>query len=534
MAESITYGSYTFPSPTPLVGHGVEPISINGKVDHFADSIEVIGNLTGENLSGLHLQKMKMVSGLMSEFETLTITNDAENKTFTSSKPQNISFEETDLTTFLPYSVSFVSHSSGTFSEFFGISEPQDRWEFKEENGRITNATHTVSAKGVKVDSSSSLDNARLFVTGRTSSGFLNLSLFQTGDNAFLISRNEEINKSSNLYTITEQYKYSTSEDLVTDSGIFNCNTQISFEKDQGLNVRVAASVQGSMTGSVDQKGLIHTGVFTADQAAEIAVNAVAASVSDYESGLYTFIDRGPSSSSFNVDTGSNKVDFTYDFTDANSLDQEGNILHKRSASVSANKDTSVIKVSINGDFTYNTMFDAFATGDPATGERFKEVDAYYSGVEANSGFFNLAVENFKYFREDATGYQISGDYLNPTPLSRQISKIPADSRIAYSLEFDNNVDLSSGTLTGLKVNIIDKKPLLKSGIVPSLAGFAKQIVSERTAGEYQVTATCEAETGNLQTLKDVVSGHMTGIYTFSESSSVNDNTISYNTSRYY
>jgi len=534
MAESITYGSYTFPSPTPLVGHGVEPISIAGKVDHFADSIDIIGNLTGENLSGLHLQKMKMISGLMSEFETLTISNNDGNKTFVSSKPENITFEETDLTTYLPYSVNFISHSSGTFSEFFGILNPQDKWDFQEENGRITNATHTVSAQGVKVGSSSSFNNAKHFVTGRTAGGFTNLSLFQTGQNAFLTSRNEEVNKASKIYTITEQYKYSTSEDLITDSGIFNCNTQISFEKDQGLNVRVAASVQGSMTGNVVQEGLIHTGVFTPDQAAEVAINAVASSVSDYESGLYTFIDKGPSTSSFNVDTGLNKVDFTYDFKDPSNLDQEGNILHTKSATVSASKDQSVVKVSINGNFKFNTVFDAFATGDPATGLRFKEVDAHYSGVEANSGFFNLAVENFKYFREDATGYHISGDYLNPTPLSRQINKTPAGSQISYTLEFDNNVDLSSGTLTGLKVDITDKKPLLKSGIVPSLAGFAKQIISKRTAGEYEVSASCEASTGSLQILKDVASGHMTGIYTFSESSSVNDNTISYNTSRYY
>lgn len=535
MAESITYGTYTFPSPTPLIGQGVEPISVAGKLDNFVDSINLIGNITGENLSGLHLQKMRMISGLIPEFQTLTITNDEENQVFSFATPQDISFEENDLTTCLPYSVNFISHSSGTFSEFFGITDPQDKWDFVEEDGRISLATHSVSAKGVKIDSSSSLDNARNFVTGRTDGGFKNLSLFQTGTTiAFLISREEEINKSSNSYSVTERYKYGTTENLVTDSGIFNCDTQISFDKDQGLSVRVAASVQGDITGNVVQEGLMHTGLFTADQAAEVAINAVASSVSDYESGVYTFIDKGPSSSSFSIDTGLNKVDFNYDFTDPSNIDQEGNILHTKRSQISASKDNSLIRVSVNGELKYNTPFDAFATGDPATGLRFKEVDAHYSGVEDNSGFFNLATENFRYFRQDATGYHISGDYLNPIPLSKRIDKKPDESIITYNVEFDNSVDLSSGTLSGLKVNISDKKPLLKSGIVPSLAGFASQIISNRTAGEYQVSATCEAHTGSLQTLKDVVSGHMTGIFTFAESSSVNDNTISYNTSRYY
>ena len=102
MAETITYGSYTFPSPTPFVGHGVEPIYIGGKVDHTKDTIDLVGNLTGENLSGLHLQKMKMMSGLMSEFQTLTVSNDSANRTYQSAKPESVSFDSSDLTTVLP------------------------------------------------------------------------------------------------------------------------------------------------------------------------------------------------------------------------------------------------------------------------------------------------------------------------------------------------------------------------------------------------------------------------------------------------
>ena len=73
-----------------------------------------------------------------------------------------------------------------------------------------------------------------------------------------------------------------------------------------------------------------------------------------------------------------------------------------------------------------------------------------------------------------------------------------------------------------------------RSGIVPSLGGFAKQKINNRSAGEFSASAVCEASAGQLQELKDVVSGYMTGVYIFSESSSLNDNSISYNVSRYY
>ena len=85
-----------------------------------------------------------------------------------------------------------------------------------------------------------------------------------------------------------------------------------------------------------------------------------------------------------------------------------------------------------------------------------------------------------------------------------------------------------------MKVSISDKRPIELSGIVPSLGGFAKQKLIKRTIGEFKVSASCEASTGDLQTLIDVVSGYSTGIYSAAESSSLNDQTISYNMNRFY
>ena len=257
------------------------------------------------------------------------------------------------------------------------------------------------------MDSTSPLVNARHFVTGRAT-GCLDLSLFQTGGNAFLMSRTEDIDKSKNSYSIDERYQYSTTERQVTDSGIFTANTQISFDKEEGLSLNVDASVQGSMDGGKTGH-LVHTGLFTTGQATEIAINAVASSLSSYESGSYTFVGRGPNTVSYKIDTGTNKIDFSYGFSDPENLDQVGNVLHTKRASVSASKDDSIIKVSVDGEFKYNSPFEILPTGDPSTGERFKEVDAQFSGVSENSGFLNLAIEALQDFTGDATGYHISG-----------------------------------------------------------------------------------------------------------------------------
>lgn len=533
MSEQITYGSYTFPSPTPLVGQSVEPVYIQGKVDHFLENINLIGTLTGVDLSGLHLQKMQMVSGLLPEFKTLSITHGASTTGFAFSKPNSITFDDSDLTTVLPYSVSFTSYTDRSFSKFFGITNPVDNWSFNEEQGKISQATHNVSAVGVKANASEALVNAKNFVDSRLK-GYVDLSLFQTGATGFLVSKNENIDRKQNSYSITETYKYNTSEDPITDSGITTSNTQISFDKNGGLTVGVNVSVQGSMSAGKDGIGMLDTGVITADMASDIAVNAVVSSLSDYESGAYTFSARKPSSVNYKVDTGSNKIDFGFTFDDPENLDQIGNVIHKKSASVSASKDNSKITVAVNGNIEYNNPFNIIPTGDPATGQRFLEVDSFFSGVQDDSGFLNLAIEALQDFTGDATGYHISGDYLNPIEVNKSINKNPQNSSISYSLSFDNRIDISSGTLSGLQVSIADKKPIELSGIVPSLGGFAKQKLIERTAGEITVNATCEAETGSLPQLKDVVSGHLTGVFTFAEGSSVNENTLSFNMSRYY
>ena len=137
-------------------------------------------------------------------------------------------------------------------------------------------------------------------------------------------------------------------------------------------------------------------------------------------------------------------------------------------------------------------------------------------------------------FREDATGWHISGDYLNPIHKTRAINKRPFDSAVSYNASFTNEIDLSSGLLSGLKVNIQDTKPIELSGIVPSLAGYAKQKIYNRTLGQYNISANCEGNTGNLATLQEVVSGYLTGIFDISKSENSSDSAISLNWGRNY
>lgn len=534
-APTISYGSYTFPAPSPFIAESSSPIFISGQSDFFIDNISVIGTLTGSDLSGIVLQKGEMITGLLSEFQTLKITGDSEGKVYSGAKPTSISFSQSDLTTTLPYSVSFEAYSSGSFSNFFGITDPQDSWSFAEQDGRVTSATHTVSAKGLNLgDGVSALDNARNFVTGR-GSGISQISLFQSGHDAFLQSRTESIDKAANVYSTTEEYIYSTTQNRIASglSGVLDCSSSISLDGDGKVSITINGNLQGSMDANLTG-ALLTTGNFTPENAKEVATNIIASSLSDYESGVYIFtegIGRDPSSYNYTLNTGSNRLDFTFTFNDQTNTEQSGNVLHTKSASVSSSKDDANTKVTVNGQLSYNSNSNFSNTsGDPSSSPQWFDLQNELSGIN----FFALATEAFKDFTGCATGYSISGVYLNPVAIESGIDKNPFDRTINYNVSFDTKLDLSDGDLKNLKVSISDTKPIGVSGIKPSLAGFAKQKTKNRSIGLYSVSASAEGTSGDFSTLETTVNKYITGVFDQSKSESLGDNTISFNLSRFY
>ena len=533
----VTYGSYAFPTPSPFVAETTNPMFLSGQSDYFMDQVSLIGNITGSDLSELDLQKMRMISGLLSEFQTLKITGDAKGKVYNGAKPISISFSDSDLTTILPYSVSFEAYSSGAFSKFVGVVDPQDNWSFAEQDGRISNATHTVSAKGLNLGNGvSAITNAKNFVSGRIG-GLSNISLFQTGGSAFLMSRDEKIDNSSSVYSLTENYSYSTTQNnLFTGfSGIVELDSSISLDQ----NGKVSVSLNGTLKGSIDANATgsdtgrltLTTGDFTPNDAKQIATNIVASSLSDYETGTYSFSDRGPTSYNYTLNTGTNSLAFSFEFNNSSNTEQSGNILHTKTASVSASKDDANTKVTVNGELKYNSneSFNAI-TGDPTSTSQWLDLRRELSGIN----FFDLATEALIDFTGCATGYQISGIYLNETPIDSGVNKNPFEGIISYNVTFDNRIDLSSGQLTGLTVSIKDDRPIQISGLVPSLAGFATQNVKERKMGLYSVSASCDGGTGLLTTLESNVNKYISGVFDQAKSESVSDNTISFNLTRYY
>lgn len=517
---AVTYGSYTFPSPLPFIVIGDEPIYVAGELDSSSTKITLVGTITGSNLSGLSVQKKQMISGLLSEYQTLAV----EGESFLCCKPVSLNFSESDLTTILPYSAEFERYDQKSFSQYYGIINPTNTWSYQEQQNRIVQASHTVSAQGVKTGSSDPLASARTFVNSKLG-GFENFSVINPSGYGFLLSKTEEVDRFLNSYSVTENYSFSASREPITNSGIVTANAQISYAKGGESSISVNGSIVGSITGVQ-----VNTGMFTPSHAQDFATNAIERAKGQYESGIYGVLTKGPSTYSYAINSGENKIDFSFQFRDPFSL-KTGDVLNEYSVSISATKDNNTLTASIEGSLTYDAPFDVFSGGPIETAPRYLKLLQEFSGIN----FYALSQEKYSDFLDVNTGYETS-KYLNPIPLTESVTKAPFIPSISYSYSYDNRIDVSSGELKNLQITITDSLPIAKTEIKESNNGFASQETIARTLGRIQVAASCEEKADKLIKLKQISSGFLLGknCQIFEEGQVTGDATISYNIGSYY
>lgn len=440
---TISYGGYVFESPLPFVAMDENLIKLSGSVDHGVYSISLIGQLTGCSLTAIKIKKDELVHAFSSGFQDLVIGSTG----YSCVKPLAINFESSDLRRNLPYEIQLEAYSEKDFSQFYGISEPKDYWEFSEGDNRIVQARHIVSANGLKTDTGDSLAKARDFVDSRLN-GFDNLSLFFTGETTILTSREEAINRLSNSYGITEVYDLSTSESNLDGTGsIVRADCSINFSQDSDLSVSVNGSIKGGLNNQVS------TGQFTPNDAKNFAKNAILRAKTPYEDSLYGDILKAPATYNYNVNTGANSIDFSFSFVDP-SDSRTGEVIHDYQTDINASKDNGFVSVNINGSVKYNSTNDIFITAEPETETRYKKVEAFFSGVDP----FTICQQHFIWFNEFDSPY--SELPLDDSYREFNISKTPHESLIGYNYTYDNRPDMFSGLFKNVDLTIQTDHPI--------------------------------------------------------------------------
>lgn len=476
--SSIKYGTYTFPDPTPFVSESVEPVYLSGVYDHKLVSVDLIGNLTGSSLESLNIQKDNMVQALLSAYEDLEIDGGA--KTYTKAKVANIEFSESDLTTILPYSVSIEAYEKEVFSELFGIADPKNNWSFQETDEKKLQATHDISAVGVKVDAQDPFETAKDFVLSLTGVNNIPQTLWHhlnDGENGDFIlrSKKETINKKKSSYALTETYEADLNP--VSDSAIVNYTVTLDIDKFGGIQ----ASVNGNARGNIDDTLIVIDDVFSASYATELLISEIENSKSNIEGDWYSFIREGPRTYNYDINEKANTINFTYNFFDADNLDQIGNVGHKHQSSVSVGKDNNLPQVSVQGELFYNSVQSYVEKGDYEDSVRFSQIDAAFSSLNIYS-LAQSALDDFK----QASSLLKNNKPLTEIPRTLNVTKDPVSNIISYNYTYDTK-DASN-----TQINITDKTPISLTNVVETINGFASQDIHSLTIGEYTVSASAE------------------------------------------
>lgn len=499
MAE-VKYNDLLFPYPQPFVGVSNTPVFVEGKNDHFEVTIDLAGQITGQSLSDLEEQKRYLITGLSTAFKTLEVGD----KTYGFCQPVNLNFADSNLSTFLPYSVSFIAYEdlahNGSTTLYTGVTNLSDNWSFQEQENRLVEATHSVSAQGQKISSSDPLSLAKSWVDNRVNAQFNNFSTLLSGGSGYLVARDENIDQFLGVYGITDTYRYSLAEEDIFASGLIQTETQISWTQNEGLQVSLNGSVQGGLTGYGHP--VITTGAFSTEDAKYYAAKSLERSKSDFESGVYGAVFNAPRTYEYTIQEDTNSLDFSFNFNDP-SDPRNDEVKHTYSAQINASKDSSLIEISVNGELVYNSSAKLFNTGAPETGARFAAVEAAFSGVDVGA----IASQNFADFVDTVDGYtDLSG--LGNNPVSATIDKNPFESSITYNYSYDNSFDFSTGKLKNPSITLTRNHPITVQTANPNISGGFAMYTGHETMPSIQIAANAQLQTGDAMSVaSDFLSG---------------------------
>jgi hypothetical protein len=523
----IKYGQYSFPEPDPVVSFNDDSVLVGGEFDHAQIRIAINGIITGE-FSTISLTKSQMISGLFDSFQTLEISGVDEMQSFGFCKAESISFEDSDLTTFLPYSVNFSAFEPSEFSEYFGILDPVNSWSFEEQDQKLILATQTVSAKGIKVSETGALENARNFVSGNLASNIPAVSSFFTPSSYFLYSTEESINQAEGSYQVSQKFRFKDTDAYSYSgdgTGIVLSNTSITLSKENGVEGSVEGSIEASLTG-VD----LTTGNFTLQEAESIfqqfAANSKSATNEDYDlttAKIKTF--------SYTLNDLKNSMDFSFSFSsESDDQDLVNGVANDYTINTSVSKEGgNVYNVTVDGSFSYKGSDLIAETG------KYELNDVYIavSGAFAAFSPYSLASTAYNDFFTSASTEYPTTEVLEQDPVSYNVTKDPVENTISYSYTYSTQPD--AGTVT---INITDERPVMLDKVYETMNGFYKDTGVVEKNGKLTVSASKEG-TGDFGPVETEVLGIFTTAipnYTLNSSSSkdVSEESSSLSITRYY
>ncbi len=344
----------------------------------------------------------------------------------------SIVFPENKYVKVLPYQITLKTYPSGYFSGTFGILDPQNTWDFKENNDGVIEINHNVSARGFNTTSgaSNALDNAKNYVLRLTGlNGIVQPSFITTGLSGVLIEQKESVDRLKGVYSINESYiadKYNPCQYGVLRYKIDTQQTQAGFN-----NGKIEGSLRGGFNTSITGLRSRFSGF-------------------DPFSNLMFFNNSGinfnpnPVTRQITEDTYNQIINFEFIYDD-NPFN-----LTNANYDISINSGINLIEVELKGNIN--------GRGDLK--DKWVRVQNYFQ-----NSFLPYQIANSGYFSYAGTGYT-----LNPNPIGQSVAYDRFNGVIDFSYRYSNADAPSSNFLENTTYSLNYSPPLRRIITTPVIA----------------------------------------------------------------
>lgn len=347
----------------------------------------------------------------------------------------SINFDNSVYNGILNYTLEFTSKESK-----YNVENPVNEFSFSEDENKILNVNHRVSAQGINTSSttkSNALDNAINFV--QTFSGINNIPIpnfiSQINSDFYLKDVKESINRLNSTYSIDETYVNDLSP-YATPGGILRYSIDIN----SGAQSNVTEiKIQGDFTGP--NFGEI------SDLRSAIDVNSlVSSSYSEYFNPI-------PLSYNINENSGENKISFDYSFDNI----PLPNPYFDYKVDISRDELSQITNININAEII-------------ARGNRKNRYDLSLSNLDSFTGNFpSIALSGL-------TQYNYLNDLTNTYNLrlvNIQIDKNPNEGKITASAKYDDKPMPPSGFSDGnFSINVTAPYWYMKPNAACNVKGY--------------------------------------------------------------
>lgn len=198
-----------------------QPIPIFSKTDNqvrygerwnTTSIITLNGQITGCSYNAILAGQQKVLNIYNKDFqEFLVIQNGQTLYSQNYNVIRDISFDTSNYFGVLNYNVILESQPQNLFSGYYGVTSPVHEWEFVEDDNKLLNVVHKISAKGINTSNnlSNAFDNVKNYVLSLTGiNSFIPpyFASYCTGASLCIDSFKENINRFDNTYSIEEKY----------------------------------------------------------------------------------------------------------------------------------------------------------------------------------------------------------------------------------------------------------------------------------------------------------------------------------------